>query len=301
MLVVILIILTTIALFLMIKNKKKDNFIFFKPLNEKGTEIKLINNKFINNSLNITVQKIAPFKKVIIIDNFLKNPKYHLEYIKKNMSKQESQTGNAYPGIRIKENKNFSNEMEAFLSYIAMLHYKRETHDYTPPPHTPGYSIVTFPNNKLTHGNIFPHVDCRYSKGNIKKLPGIACVVYLCNKTKEYNGTGFYELKYPIYKDEFITEEKYQEAREIMEKYSNNPKYCIDKEEKIFKKIYEVDAKMNRIVLYPTDYLHQGIINPEYYNDENNIRKDRYTYTGFRCFDYVKVNKNDIKEPEIIS
>ena len=66
MLVVILIILTTIALFLMSINKKKDNFIFFKPLNEKGTEIKLINNKFINNSLNITVQKIAPFKKVLI-------------------------------------------------------------------------------------------------------------------------------------------------------------------------------------------------------------------------------------------
>ena len=301
MLVVILIILITLALFFMFTNKNKDNFIFFKPLNEKGTEIKLINNKFINNSLNITIQNIAPFKKVIIIDNFLKNTKYHLEYIKKNMSKKEFQTGNSYPGVKIKEGKNFSNEMEAFLSFIAMIHYNHKTHNYTPNPHSPGYSIVTFPNHKLTHGNIFPHVVCRYSKDNVKKLSGIACVVYFCNKTKEYNGTGFYELKYPIYKDEFNTEEKYQEAREIMDKYVNNPKYCIDKEEKIFKKIYEVDAKMNRIVLYPTDHLNQGIINSDYYNDENNIRKDRYTYTDFRCFDYVKVDKNDIKEPEIIS
>ena len=84
-----------------------------------------------------------------------------------------------------------------------------------------------------------------------------------------------------------------------MKKYYDNPKYCIDEEEKIFKKIYEVDAKMNRIVLYPTNYLHQGIINPDYYYDENNIRKDRYTYTDFCCFRYTQVNKNDISEPEI--
>jgi hypothetical protein len=54
--------------------------------------------------------------------------------------------------------------------------------------------------------------------------------------------------------------------------------------------LYEVDAKMNRIVIYPTSYLHQGIINSDYYDDKNNIREDRYTYTGF-IRKYEQVNK----------
>ena len=255
----------------------------FKLLNNKK-EIEMINSKFINSHLNVTIKEIGENKKVVIIENFFKDPKYHFEYIKQKKYKKVSQhTHNAYPGIRIGGNKNLINEVIGFLSFIGMIYYNIDTGNNQASwnMNDNGYSIVNFPNNRLRHGNIFPHIDCSYTKDKKHIATGLACVVYLCDTTKEYNGTGFYELKYPIYSKKFITEEKYQEAREIIKKYKNNTKYCIDKEERIFKKLYEVDAKINRIIIYPTSYLHQGIINSDYYNDENNIREDRYTYTGF--------------------
>ena len=127
---------------------------------------------------------------------------------------------------------------------------------------------------------------------------GFACVIYLCNTTREYNGTGFYEMKCPINKKIFKTDKKYEKARKALREYQANPHYCTDTEEHIFKKIYEADAKINRIVIYPTTYYHQGIIHPEYYNDENNIRNDRYTYTGFIYFETVKIDKNDMEEAD---
>ena len=283
----------SLFLFLLFK-KKKDNFMGFKLLNNKK-EIEIINFKFINSHLNVTIKEIGENKKVVIIENFFKDPKYHLEYIKQNKNKKVSQhTYNAYPGIRIDGNKKLINEVIGFLSFIGMIYYNIDTGNNQVPwnMNDNGYSIVNFPNNRLRHGNIFPHVDCSYTKDNKHIATGLACVVYLCDTTKEYNGTGFYELKYPIKTKKFKTEEKYQEARNIIKKYKDNPKYCIDKEERIFKKLYEIDAKMNRIVVYPTSYYHQGIINSDYYNDENNIREDRYTYTGF-IRKYEKVLKND--------
>ena len=105
-------------------------------------------------------------------------------------------------------------------------------------------------------------------------------------------------MKCPINKKIFYTDKKYEKACKALQEYGENIQYCIDKDEHIFKKIYEVDAKINRIVIYPTNYYHQGIINPEYYNDENNIRDDRYTDTGFIFFENLKVDKNDMEEPD---
>ena len=299
MIVVILIILLSVYLFLFLSfKKKKDNFIGFKPL-KNNTKIKIINGKFINDHLNINVKEIGNGKKVIIIENFFKDPKYHLEYIKNNKNNEVSQHKNSgYPGVRIGGNDQLINEVIGFLSFVGIIYYNKDTSKYSVIIDDNGYSIINFPNYKLSHGNIYPHVDCSYSKDNKIKRSGLACVVYLCDTTKEYNGTGFYELKYPIYKKKFKTDEKYKEAREIMKKYEINPKYCVDKEERIFKKIYEVDAKMNRIVIYPTYYIHQGIVNSDYHEDENNISSDRYTYTGFTFFENLKVDQNDIEEPD---
>ena len=297
MFVVILIILLSVYLFLLFQ-KKKDNFLVFKPLNN-NTELKIINSKFINSHLNVTIKEIGNDKKILIIENFFKDPKYHLEYIKNNKNKEVSQhKSNGYPGVRIGGNEQLINEVIGFLSFAGIIYYNKDTSKYSVINCDNGYSIINFPNNKLSHNNIYPHVDCSYKEDNKIKRSGLACVVYLCNTTKEYNGTGFYTLKYPIRQKKFKTDEKYKEAREIMKKYEDNPKYCIDKEERIFKKLYEVDAKMNRIVIYPTYYRHQGIINSDYYHDKNNIRKDRYTYTGFTFFENIKVDQNDIEEPD---
>lgn len=265
----------------------------------KTKKKKIVKEKFINDNLDIRVKQIGNGKKVIIIDNFLKDPNKHINKIKEKLNTQVSQKKiDNYPGIRIKTPKILNEKIGKFIGDIATKYYNKDIGNHAQNDNDEGYSIVNFSNNKLSHGNIFPHVDCAYSEDKNIKISGLACVIYLCNTTREYNGTGFYEMKYPIHKRKFITDEKYKEAREIMKKYEDNPKYCIDKEEKIFKKLYEVDAKMNRTVIYPTSYFHQGIIHPEYYNDENNIRNDRYTYTGFVFFEKINVNKNDIKEPD---
>ena len=67
-------------------------------------------------------------------------------------------------------------------------------------------------------------------------------------------------MKCPMNK-KFLTDKKYEKEHKVLQEYGENIQYCVDKEEHIFKKIYEVDAKMNRIIIYPTSYYHQAIIN----------------------------------------
>lgn len=260
---------------------------------------KNIEENFINDNLDIQVKEIGNGKKVIMIDNFLKEPNKHITKIKENLQKKISQKhNNHYPGIRIHTKKKFNEIIGKFMVDIATEYYNKDIKNYKMLHESQAYSIVNFPNKYLRPGTVFPHVDCQYSKDNNYKFSGLACVIYLCNTTREYNGTGFYEMKCPMNKKKFWTDKKYKKQRQIIEDYYENPRYCTDKEEHIFKKLYEVDAKINRIVIYPTNYYHQGIINPEYYNDENNIRDDRYTYTGFVFFENLKVDKNDIEEPD---
>lgn len=269
---------------------------FFFTITKKKKKIK---EKFINDNLDIQVKEICKGKKIIMIDNFLKDPDKHINKIKESLNTQVSQKNvNYYPGIRIPADKNFTQEVATFLADIGIQYYGKDIKKYKTPCCAQGYSIINFSNNNLRPGSVLPHVDCNYSEDSEYKLSGLACVIYLCNTTREYNGTGFYEMKCPMNKKKFLTDKKYEKQRQILEDYYENTRYCIDKDEHIFKKIYEVDAKINRIIIYPTNYYHQGIVNPEYYNDENNIRDDRYTYTGFIFFENLKVDKNDMEEPD---
>ena len=234
-----------------------------------------------------------------MIDNFLKDPDKHITKIKENLQKKISQKKIChYPGIRIQTSKKLNEQIGKFLGDIATKYYNKKIVGYDIPHDSLGYSIVNFTNKNLRLGSVLPHVDCEYSKDYKYKISGFACVIYLCNTTREYNGTGFYEMKCPMNKKNFWTDKKYEKEHKVLQEYGENIQYCVDKEEHIFKKIYEVDAKMNRIIIYPTSYYHQAIINPEYYNDENNIRDDRYTYTGFIYFENLKVDKNNIEEPD---
>lgn len=278
---IIILIILILSFFLKIKTKNKKN----------------IKEKFINDNLDIQVKEIGNGKKIIMIDNFLKDPKYHLEYIKQNLKKKVSQKNrNYYPGIRIKANHNFNREVHKCVANISHKYYNKKFTQYKVPDHSEGYSIVNFLNKDLKPGSILPHRDCQ--RLGDYKMSGFACVIYFCNTTREYNGTAFYEMKCPINKKIFQTDKKYEKEKKILENYDKNVEYCIDKEEHLFKKIYEIDAKINRIIIYPTSYFHQGIINSEYYNDEDNIKDDRYTYTGFIFCEKNKIDKNNIEEPD---
>ena len=130
MFVVILIILLSIYLFLLFQ-KKKDNFLAFKPLNN-NTELEIINSKFINDHLNVTIKEIGNDKKILIIENFFKDPKYHLEYIKNNKNKEVSQhKSNGYPGVRIEGHKQLINEVIGFLSFAGIIYYNKDTSKYS--------------------------------------------------------------------------------------------------------------------------------------------------------------------------
>lgn len=285
--IVIILIIFVVSFLLIIKSKKtnkiSDNFVSI------DNKIKIKKSKFINKNLEIIEKKIGNDKKIIIIENFLKNPNEHIEFIKKNIEQKKEYKGkDNYPGVRIKTNKDLIKEVRHLMLKIASMYYDKNIKKYVT-CYTDGYSVITHPNNKITPSNMIPHQDCQYQDGH--KISGVACVIYLCNTTHEYNGTGFYECEYPFTSKKFWTDKKYEKQSKILQEYSKSPEYCIDKEEHIFKKIYEVDAKINRMVLYPTDYFHQGIAHSEYYNDENNIRKDRYTYAGFVFYNRVKIEK----------
>ena len=133
------------------------------------------------------------------------------------------------------------------------------------------YSIINESNKTLELASKIPHQDCLTNAiyrniPNGSKLSGIASVVYLCKPSKKYGGTGIYDLKHPIGYENFYKNEKNKELIDKLFHYLNRSEYCIDKEEIFFKKVYESEVKFNRVIFYSTRYLHQPIINTEYFN-----------------------------------
>ena len=174
----------------------------------RNNKIKAEGCKFINDKLEIIEKKIGNDKKIIILENVFKNPNEHINFIKESLEqKKEYHTNCSYPGVKIPTSEKLTEEVRQLILVIASQYYDKNICYYSPSV-SDGYSIITYPNSKLFYTNLFPHKDCEYKNGH--KLSGLACVIYLCNTTREYNGTGFYENKCPFTSMKFFTDKKYE-------------------------------------------------------------------------------------------
>lgn len=267
-------------------------FIFNTSLKKKKKKY-----KFINENLEIKVEKIGD-KKVIIVDNFLKYPESYKKIMNTNLTYDNY---SAFPGIRIPVNKLISDELSDFVYKKIKPYFFTKGNIFSD---SFRYSIINESNKTLQLASKIPHQDC-LTKSNTSEIPdgskisGIATVVYLCEPSKKYGGTGIYDLKHPIGYENFYKKKENKVLIDKLFHYLNRNEYCIDKEEVFFKKIYESQVKFNRVIFYSTRYLHQPIINTEYYNlDQRKTEDPRLTITGWQYYDIpLKLKIDDIPNP----
>ena len=261
------------------------------------------NYKYINKYLKIKTEKFGD-KKVIIIDNFLKNPE---SFIKVKSAKLTYDDNSAYPGIRVPVNINIHYELKHFIENNIKKEYGFTANNFSDFYH---FSIINESNDSLEYGSKIPHQDCEYNNPlqlNIPKgyrISGVATVVYLCNPSEKYGGTAIYNLKKDLGNNNFYTNPKNKDLIEKLFEYKDNKGYMQDKEEIFFEKVYEVPVKFNRAIFYPTYYFHQPVINSEYFKKTIPLsdKDTRLTLTGWQKYNYLnKITKNDIEIPVLVN
>ena len=117
-------------------------------------------------------------------------------------------------------------------------------------------AIADTPIEKLRPMQMIPHIDTPQSNQ-------FAVVHYLCSR--EHGGTAFYRHKQTGY--EAITQQRlYQYASQVKKEAIANQLHktpCYMRGSNImFEQLYSVEASMNRAIIYPSNLLHSGNINP---------------------------------------
>ena len=261
------------------------------------------NYKYINKYLKIEIKKVGD-KKIIIIDNFLKNPESFIKVKSANLTYDDN---SAYPGIRVPVNINIHYELKHFIENNIKKEYGFTAKTRSDFYH---FSIINESIDSLEYGSKLPHQDCGYNnpmQPNIPKgyrISGVATVVYLCNQSEKYGGTAIYNLKKDLGNNNFYTDPKNKNLIDKLFEYRNNKGYMQDKEEIFFEKVYEVPVKFNRVIFYPTYYFHQPVINSEYFKKTIPLsNKDtRLTLTGWQKYNYLnEITKNDIETPILVN
>ncbi len=116
------------------------------------------------------------------------------------------------------------------------------------------YSLVTLPPEGLAPAQTIPHID------NLRQFR-IAAVLYLCDET--FGGTGFFRQKRTGF--ERITPdrwERYDAACQEELKTRATGGYFQDSDAD-YERVGQVEARFNRLVIYPSSLLHSGLVKPE--------------------------------------
>lgn len=119
------------------------------------------------------------------------------------------------------------------------------------------FSITITPPKNLRPVQMVPHFDAVAENQ-------LAVVHYLCDK--KHGGTSWYRHKETAF--EFITAERLArygallKQQAITEKLHQKPHY-INGDTTLFERIHQVEARMNRMVIYPSNLLHSGDIDLE--------------------------------------
>ena len=256
-------------------------------MNKKYTFNINLNNDFdlINNNLEINIIDTS-IGKIIIIDNFLKNPNIFKKFYYKNnlinINIFQPHITVAYPGpifsLTWTLSKEFNNFKNKYIKKYLNLDYLNNivSSNYS-------YRVLNKKNNELSVDNMLPHNHTNYFKSlNLKWcLKGLSSFLYLYDKNEISNGTSFYKEKIKVKGNIINKKIKYVDNKPIFDKDSFcninteeskylknlilNPKYNADQLNIFYEKIYSVDAKFNRCIFFSNEIFHNFDINNSYY------------------------------------
>ena len=276
-----------------------------------------LNNEFdlINNNLEINIIN-TNIGKIIIIDNFLKNPDIFKKFYYKNKLVNNHQFPKnisvAYPGpifsLSWTLNKEFNNFKDKYIKKHLNLDYLNNivAFNYS-------YRLLNKKNNELSIENMLPHNHTNYFKEGDRKwcLKGLSSCLYLYDKNQISNGTSFYkekikikgniikkQIEYVNNKPIFDNDSFYNKNTEETEYLKNillNPKYNADKKNIFYEKIYSIDAKFNRCLFFSNEIYHNFDIDNTYYNNIQDMDYNRLTIVGLSFYNNkFKINDVDL-------
>ena len=189
---------------------------------------------------------------LLVIDNFANNLE-ELIALAGNSEEFSQQASDFYPGIRKKMPESYGDQLSHLYHSIVSSNFniKQTTQAKTI---LSAFSITTTTPNKLKPIQMVPHFD---STTNSQ----FAVIHYLCDQI--HGGTSFYRHKATGF--ERITEQRIAQYGQLLkqqavaEKLHLKAQY-IEGDTALFQRVYSVEAKMNRAIIYPSNLLHSGNI-----------------------------------------
>jgi len=191
---------------------------------------------------------------ILIIDDFVNKPEDIIEFAGDGSDfKADSQ--NFYPGKRKLMPNQYSEQLcqQYLILFQTFFGFDQAK---TAKPVISALAISDTPVDKLRPMQMIPHIDTPQSNQ-------FAVVHYLCSP--EHGGTAFYRHQQTGY--EAITQERlYKYGSQVKKEAIANqlhktPCYMLGSNN-MFEQLYSVKANMNRAVIYPSNLLHSGNINP---------------------------------------
>lgn len=201
----------------------------------------------INIDMTAKIEEFYPGEKIVIIDNFYRNPEKIQNLALSIPPTYNPQIVSGVPGGRVDASYFLYPLCHLFNQLINDVFYpENKVYDCSQEMQKATF-CVNVVNDTVNLPSTVPHID-----GGI----GFAVGIFLNNDKDCVGGTSFYtykdEITPTIWPDEDLTTENY-------------PDYLIDTH-KDFKKIYTADMKFNRMILYNRNALHTAYIPKNSFN-----------------------------------
>ncbi|WP_052417718.1 DUF6445 family protein [Cellvibrio mixtus] len=189
---------------------------------------------------------------VLVIDNFLASPEFLVSLCVQDNKLDEADT--YYPGKRMMAPKQYTYAIYRYLGELIERCFGLPRDAWAGAQSL--YSIVATPPEKMGAQQSLPHID------TIKRTD-LACVHYLCGA--EHGGTSLYRHRGTGF--EIIDGARqaiYSERARAEGLLEKSPRTYMNGSDQWFEQIMSVDARFNRLVIYPGNVLHSGNIGPDF-------------------------------------
>lgn len=194
---------------------------------------------------------------VLVVDNFLANPESLVDFCVQGNNLTTADT--YYPGLRMPAPEQYIYAIYHYLGPLIARHFGLPKEAWAGGKSL--YSIVATPPDEMEALQSVPHIDTA-------KRTDLACVHYLCGT--EHGGTSLYRHRSSGFEIiDTARQALYHEqamAEGVLEK---SPRTYMNGSDRFFEQILSVDARFNRIVIYPGNVLHSGNIGPDFRFDPN--------------------------------
>lgn len=205
---------------------------------------------------------------VLVIDNFLQNPEWLVDYCETNKSFENVSA--MYPGLRMQAPREYIAALAEYLKPIVVDIFGTNegavTNIYS------AFAMVMTPPSQLRPEQVIPHFDSN-------RPTDLASIYYLCDE--KFGGTSFYRHVPTGYEsvDALRLEDYMSSLRksfqdgDIEQKYMNGTTRC-------YERIVSYKAKFNRFIMYRCTSLHSGDIGKDFeFSDDP--KTGRLTLTTF--------------------